>query len=207
MDQNEYKQRMDQIFPPVTGTSRVMERAGRFRRPRPVLAVALVLAVLLTVPVLAVQSPAVREWLYEVLKDSERLVPVRLSDTCNGITVEVCGLEQPEEGDLLPGPGLILAVEYADGTPLEEEPRLDHVYFDGDKTWYATSGCSYIWPDRADKMLRVSLFNPGATLEDLKGATTTILIDRMYIGERLVEGPWRISFRFGEDLTSVLPVE
>lgn len=207
MDQNEYKQRMDQIFPPVTEASRVMERAGRSRRPRPVLAVALVLAVLLTVPVLAVQSPAVREWLYEALKDSERFAPVRLSDTCNGITVEVCGLEQPEEGDLLPGPGLILAVEYADGTPLEEEPRLGYVYFDGDKTWYATSGCSYIWPDRADKMLRVNLFNPGATLEDLKGATTTILIDRMYIGERLVEGPWRISFRFGEDLTSVLPVE
>lgn len=204
MFKDEYRNLMDQVQPPADAVSEVLAGTGKVRFPRSLAAVAL--AVLLAVPVLAVQSPVVRDWLYgQALKDDERFVPVRLADTCGGITVEVCGLMKADKESLLPGPGLLLLVEYADGTPLEEGPEIEIVYFDGATTWYVDGGIPVIWTERTEKLIWLELSNPGAGLEELIGVTTTILIDRMYIGERLVEGPWKIAFEFSEDLIVTEP--
>ena len=206
MLKNEYKKLMDQISPSTELVEKVLEKKNKSGRLRPVLALALI--AVLVFPVMAEQSPAVREGLFDLdYAFFNRFLPVSLSDTCNGITVEVCGLIEQDDESLIPGPGVILLFEYEDGSPVKEEVEVDNIYFDGYSTWEIMQIMSFVVPGREEHMLLVCIQNPDTSLKELEGAVTTILIDRLIIDDTEVEGPWKISFRFSEELRWVQPVE
>ena len=206
MLKNEYKKLMDQISPSTALVAKVLERKKKSRRLRPVLALALI--AVLVFPAMAAQLPAVRKGLFDLnCAFFSRFLPVSLSDTCNGITVEVCGLVEQDDESLVPGPGVILLFEYEDGSPVREELEVDNIYFDGYSTWEIMQIMSFVVLEREERMLLVCIQNPDTTLEELEGVVTTILIDRLIIADTVVEGPWKISFRFTEELKWVEPVE
>ena len=206
MLKNEYKKLMDQISPSTALVAKVLERKKKSRRLRPVLALALI--AVLVFPAMAAQLPAVRKGLFDLnCAFFSRFLPVSLSDTCNGITVEVCGLVEQDDESLVPGPGVILLFEYEDGSPVREELEVDNIYFDGYSTWEIMQIMSFVVPEREERMLLICIQNPDTTLEELEGVVTTILIDRLIIADTVVEGPWKISFRFTEELKWVEPVE
>ena len=206
MLKNEYKKLMDQISPSTALVAKVLERKKKSRRLRPVLALALI--AVLVFPAMAAQLPAVRKGLFDLnCAFFSRFLPVSLSDTCNGITVEVCGLVEQDDESLIPGPGVILLFEYEDGSPVKEELEVDNIYFDGYSTWEIMQIMSFVVPEREERMLLICIQNPDTTLEELEGVVTTILIDRLIIADTVVEGPWKISFRFTEELKWVEPVE
>lgn len=206
MLKNEYKKLMDQISPSTALVTKVLERKKKSRRLRPVLALALI--AVLVFPAMAAQLPAVRKGLFDLnCAFFSRFLPVSLSDTCNGITVEVCGLVEQDDESLVPGPGVILLFEYEDGSPVKGELEVDNIYFDGYSTWEIMQIMSFVVPEREERMLLVCIQNPDTTLEELEGVVTTILIDRLIIADTVVEGPWKISFRFTEELKWVEPVE
>ena len=206
MLKNEYKKRMDQISPSTALVTKVLERKKKSRRLRPVLALALI--AVLVFPAMAAQLPAVRKGLFDLnCAFFSRFLSVSLSDTCNGITVEVCGLVEQDDESLIPGPGVILLFEYEDGSPVKEELEVDNIYFDGYSTWEIMQIMSFVVPEREERMLLVCIQNPDTTLEELEGVVTTILIDRLIIADTVVEGPWKISFRFTEELKWVEPLE
>ena len=206
MLKNEYKKLMDQISPSTALVAKVLERKKKSRRLRPVLALALI--AVLVFPAMAAQLPAVRKGLFDLnCAFFSRFLPVSLSDTCNGITVEVCGLVEQDDESLVPGPGVILLFEYEDGSPVKEELEVDNIYFDGYSTWEIMQIMSFVVPEREERMLLICIQNPDTTLEELEGVVTTILIDRLIIADTVVEGPWKISFRFTEELKWVEPVE
>ena len=206
MLKNEYKKLMDQISPSTALVAKVLERKKKSRRLRPVLALALI--AVLVFPAMAAQLPAVRKGLFDLnCAFFSRFLPVSLSDTCNGITVEVCGLVEQDDESLVPGPGVILLFEYEDGSPVKGELEVDNIYFDGYSTWEIMQIMSFVVPEREERMLLVCIQNPDTTLEELEGVVTTILIDRLIIADTVVEGPWKISFRFTEELKWVEPVE
>lgn len=199
MLRSEYKERLEQIKPSPTLTAMVIEKSRKKRKLRPVLAFALVAVMIL--PVMAVQIPAVRGWLQDLGSVfTDRFLPVHLSDTRNGITVEVCGLMNEDEQSILPGSGVLILAEYADGRPMEEYPYFENIYFDGATTWEIGEQLTFCLTDREDKIWWVGISNSGVSLEELYGTTTTVLIDSMTIGDVVVEGPWRISFQLSEDL-------
>lgn len=115
-------------------------------------------------------------------------------------------IEQDDES-LIPGPGVILLFEYEDGSPVKEELEVENIYFDGYSTWEIMQIMSFVVPAREERMLLVCIQNPDTSLEELEGVVTTILIDSMIIEDTEVEGPWKISFRFTEELKWVEPVE
>ena len=206
MLKNEYKKLMDQISPSTALVAKVLERKKKSRRLRPVLALALI--AVLVFPAMAAQLPAVRKGLFDLnCAFFSRFLPVSLSDTCNGITVEVCGLVEQDDESLVPGPGVILLFEYEDGSPVKEELEVDNIYFDGYSTWEIMQIMSFVVPEREERMLLICIQNPDTTLEELEGVVTTILIDRLIIADTVVEGPWKISFRFTEELKWVETVE
>ena len=206
MLKNEYKKLMDQISPSTALVTKVLERKKKSRRLRPVLALALI--AVLVFPAMAAQLPAVRKGLFDLnCAFFSRFLPVSLSDTCNGITVEVCGLVEQDDESLVPGPGVILLFEYEDGSPVKGELEVDNIYFDGYSTWEIMQIMSFVVPEREERMLLICIQNPDTTLEELEGVVTTILIDRLIIADTVVEGPWKISFRFTEELKWVEPVE
>ena len=206
MLKNEYKKLMDQISPSTELVEKVLEKKNKSGRLRPVLALALI--AVLVFPVMAEQSPAVREGLFDLdYAFFNRFLPVSLSDTCNGITVEVCGLIEQDDESLIPGPGVILLFEYEDGSPVKEEVEVDNIYFYVYSTWEIMQIMSFVVPGREEHMLLVCIQNPDTSLKELEGAVTTILIDRLIIDDTEVEGPWKISFRFSEELRWVQPVE
>ena len=199
MLKKEYRKMMDQLQPAEDLPARVMEKTNHRHRCHPLAVV--VLVILLVVPAMAVQNPETRAWLYDLSNTfAVRFLPVNMSDTCCGITVEVCGLMKEDETDLLPNPAVLLSFYYEDGTPLEDDFAVGNVYFDGATTWDVMECVSYIVPEREETMLMICLQNPGVTLDELHDAVTTVLIDYLIVGENIVEGPWRISFRFSEDL-------
>ena len=206
MLKNEYKKLMDQISPSTELVKKVLEKKNKRGQLRPVFALALI--AVLVFPVMAGQIPAVRKGLFDLdYAFLNRFLPVSLSDTCNGITVEVCGLIEQDDESLIPGPGVILLFEYEDGSPVKEEVEVDNIYFDGYSSWEIMQIMSFVVPGREEHMLLVCIQNPDTSLEELEGVVTTILIDSMIIEDTEVEGPWKISFRFTEELKWVEPVE
>ena len=206
MLKNEYKKLMDQISPSTELVKKVLEKKNKRGQLRPVFALALI--AVLVFPVMAGQIPAVCEGLFDLdYAFLNRFLPVSLSDTCNGITVEVCGLIEQDDESLIPGPGVILLFEYEDGSPVKEELEVENIYFDGYSTWEIMQIMSFVVPEREERMLLVCIQNPDTSLEELEGVVTTILIDSMIIEDTEVEGPWKISFRFTEELKWVEPVE
>lgn len=88
-----YRNLNEKICPEDSLKDRVFEKleAKPVRRLRPVAVVSAMLAViLLAMPVMAAQIPAVSDWLYELSPEmAERFTPVRKSDVRNGIKMEV----------------------------------------------------------------------------------------------------------------------